>query len=76
MPGQRLRSLTFSLVFGKCRQGRLPAPSILLILAVKFLQQALKLKYESTTDLLFLALGIVLIGGSIYISHLRSGNGH
>ena len=49
---------------------------ILLILAVKFLQQALKLKYESTTDLLFLALGIVLIGGSIYISHLRSGNGH
>lgn len=48
---------------------------ILLILAVKFLQQALKLKYESTQDLLFLAVGIILIGGSIYISHLRSGNG-
>lgn len=44
---------------------------VLLILIVKFFQQALRLKYEDTQDLLFLALGIVLIGAAIYLSHRR-----
>jgi uncharacterized membrane protein YqhA len=46
---------------------------ILLILIVKFLQLALKVKYQTTQDLLFLSIGIILVGGAIYISHLRSG---
>jgi uncharacterized membrane protein YqhA len=47
---------------------------ILLILVVKFLEQALKIKYTNTQDLLFLALGILMIGGAIFLSHLRSGH--
>jgi uncharacterized membrane protein YqhA len=45
---------------------------ILLILVVKFLQQALRLKYQDTQDLLFLSIGIILVGGAIYLSHLRT----
>lgn len=41
---------------------------ILLILIVKFFQQALSLKYESPSDLLILAVGIVLIAGTLYLS--------
>lgn len=41
---------------------------ILLILIVKFFQQALKIKYESTTDLILLALSVVMIAGALYLS--------
>jgi len=41
---------------------------ILLILIVKFFQQALSLKYESPTDLLALAVGVILIAGALYLS--------
>lgn len=41
---------------------------VLLILIVKFFQQALRLKYQDTQDLLFLALGILLIGGALYLT--------
>ncbi|NJN96397.1 MAG: YqhA family protein [Anaerolineales bacterium] len=44
---------------------------VLLILIVKFFQQALRLKYADTVDLLFLAIGIVLIGAAIFLSHRR-----
>ncbi|GIK39730.1 MAG: hypothetical protein BroJett011_35630 [Chloroflexota bacterium] len=44
---------------------------VLLILIVKFFQQAVQLKYTDTQDLLFLAVGIVLIGAAIYLSHKR-----
>lgn len=50
---------------------------VLLILIVKFFQQALRLKYQDTQDLLFLALGILLIGGALYLTqHHRNGKGH
>jgi hypothetical protein len=42
---------------------------IMLMLAIKFFQEALHLKYESSLELLYLALGIVLIAGSIYLTH-------
>lgn len=54
-------------------KGRL-ARVIVLILVVKFLQQALGLEYTTTLDLLIFGLGILTIGGAIYLSH-RSG-GH
>lgn len=41
---------------------------ILLILIVKFFQQALNLKYTDTADLLNLAIGIILVAGALYLS--------
>lgn len=41
---------------------------ILLILIVKFFQQALKLTYNNTLDLLILAIGVVLVAGALYLS--------
>lgn len=41
---------------------------ILLILAVKFFQQALSLKYETVSDLLILAIGTSLIGVSFFLT--------
>jgi uncharacterized membrane protein YqhA len=41
---------------------------ILLILAVKFFQQALSLKYETVNDLLILAIGTSLIGVSFFLT--------
>jgi uncharacterized membrane protein YqhA len=46
--------------------------SCLLILVVKFFQQALRLKYESPLDLLQLALGIVLVAGALFLGHRRT----
>jgi len=41
---------------------------ILLILIVKFFQQALSIKYSSPLDLLALATGVVLIAAALYLS--------
>lgn len=41
---------------------------ILLILIVKFFQQALKLSYTSTLDLLLLSVGVALIAVALYLS--------
>lgn len=41
---------------------------ILLILIVKFFQQALNLKYKETIDLLHLSIGIILVAGALYVS--------
>jgi uncharacterized membrane protein YqhA len=45
------------------------ASVVLLILVVKFFQQALRLKYESPLDLLYLGLGILLIGGALFLGY-------
>lgn len=44
------------------------AKVVVLVLVVKFFQQALKLTYSSVLDVLYLALGILLIGAAIYVS--------
>lgn len=49
-------------------KGRL-ANTIILILIVKFLQQALGLPYTSMTDIVLLAFGTLLVGGALYLSH-------
>ncbi|MBZ0287266.1 MAG: YqhA family protein [Anaerolineae bacterium] len=41
---------------------------ILVILIVKFFQQALNQKYTTAADGLYLALGVVLIAGALYLS--------
>lgn len=41
---------------------------ILLILIVKFFQQAISFKYKETIDLLYLAIGVVLMAASLYLS--------
>lgn len=42
---------------------------ILLIVIVKFFQQALNIKYSSVTDLLSLAVSIVLVAGALFLSN-------
>jgi uncharacterized membrane protein YqhA len=41
---------------------------VLLILVVKFFQQALELKYQSPLDLMYLALGTLLVGAALYLT--------
>ena len=41
---------------------------VLLILVVKFFQQALELKYQSPLDLMYLALGILVVGAALYLT--------
>ena len=41
---------------------------VLLILVVKFFQQALELKYQSPLDLLYLAAGTALVGLALYLT--------
>ncbi len=41
---------------------------ILLILIVKFFQTALNTSYETATDVLYLAVGIILVAGTLYLS--------
>jgi uncharacterized membrane protein YqhA len=42
---------------------------VLVILVVKFFQQVLVSKFEYPLDLLYLALGILFVGGALYLSH-------
>lgn len=52
------------------------AKVVLLMLVVKFFQQALQTKYASALDLLYLALGILLVAGALWLSHRRVLIGH
>ena len=44
------------------------AKLILLVLIIEFFQYALKLDYANPLDLLYLAVGILLIGGALFLS--------
>lgn len=44
------------------------AKLVLLVLIIEFFQYALKLKYTSPLDLLYLAVGVLFIGGALYLS--------
>jgi uncharacterized membrane protein YqhA len=46
---------------------------ILVILIVKFFQQALKMHYDMPVDLLYLAIGIILIGGALFLTGRAKG---
>ena len=54
----------------KDRLGRV----VLLVLVVKFAQLALQQKYEAPVDLLYLAIGITLIGAGLYLTTHRAGH--
>lgn len=47
------------------------AKLLLLVLMIEFFQRALQLQYGSALELLYLALGILLIGGAFYLSNLK-----
>lgn len=55
------------------------AKVILMILIVKFFENAISLEFDSPTSLLYLAGGIALLGLALYLSHAgehkNSGNG-
>jgi uncharacterized membrane protein YqhA len=44
------------------------AKLILLVLIIEFLQYALKLEYANSLELLYLAVGILFIGGALFLS--------
>ena len=46
------------------------AKLILLVLIIEFFQYALKLEFASALDLLYLAIGILFIGGALFLSGL------
>ena len=46
------------------------ARMVVLILVVKFLQLSLEVPYTTVLDLLYLAAGILLVGGATYLSSL------
>lgn len=49
---------------------------VLLVLAIEFFQHALRLRYDGSLDLLYLAGGVLLIGGAFYLIGLRRGRDH
>lgn len=44
---------------------------ILLVLAIEFFQHALQMEYTSVLELLYLALGILLVSGAFYLSNQK-----
>lgn len=48
------------------------AKVILLILIVKFFEKAIDMDFDTPEKLLYLAIGIVLIGAAIYITHAKT----
>ncbi len=49
------------------------AKLILLVLVIEFFQVALKMPYKTPADLLYLATGVLFIGGAFYLSALKPG---
>lgn len=49
------------------------AKVVLLVLVIEFLQYALRISIRSPLDLLELAVGIILVGGAVYLSTRRDG---
>jgi uncharacterized membrane protein YqhA len=49
---------------------------VLLLLVVKFVQQALQVKYESVIELVGLSVAILLVSGALYLTHRHEGAQH
>jgi uncharacterized membrane protein YqhA len=49
------------------------AKMILLMLAIKFFEQSGRMNFQTPLDLLYLAVGVVLIAGSIVLTHIGHG---
>jgi len=47
---------------------------VLMILIVKFFEHAINMNFETTLDLLYLAIGIAFIGLALYLSHAADGS--
>jgi uncharacterized membrane protein YqhA len=48
------------------------AKVVLLILVVKFFEYALQLSFRTPLDLLYLAVGVLLVSAALYLSHGRT----
>jgi len=51
------------------------AKVILLILIVKFFEKAIDMEFDTPLNLLYLAIGILLIGATIFITHTKPEHG-
>jgi uncharacterized membrane protein YqhA len=52
------------------------AKVVLLILVVKFFEYALQLSFKTPLDLLYMALGVLLVSGALWLSHGRGDGKH
>ncbi len=50
------------------------AKVVVLILVITFFQQAIQLRFMTALDLVYLALGTLLIGGTLFLSSRASKN--
>jgi uncharacterized membrane protein YqhA len=44
---------------------------VIVVLVIEFFQRALRVSYEQAQDLLYLAIGILLVSGAIYLTAPR-----
>jgi uncharacterized membrane protein YqhA len=51
------------------------AKVVLLLLTIEFFQHAMQLNYTRTLELLYLAAGILLLAGALYLSNTRTKTG-
>ena len=49
---------------------------ILMILIVSFLEKSLSIEYATPLDLLYLCVGIILISGALFLTHVQGHNNH
>ncbi len=49
---------------------------ILMILIVSFFEKSLDIQYQNSLDLLYLGVGIILISGALFLTHVQMNNTH
>ncbi len=49
---------------------------ILMILIVSFLEKSLSIEYSTPLDLLYLCVGIILVSGALFLTHVHAHNNH
>ncbi len=49
---------------------------ILMILIVSFFEKSLDVEYKTALDLLYLSIGIILVSGALFLTHVKGKNGH
>ncbi|MBI5874366.1 MAG: hypothetical protein HZB81_00695 [Deltaproteobacteria bacterium] len=45
---------------------------ILMILIVAFFEKSLEIEYEDAADLLYLGVGVLLISGALFLTHVNA----
>ena len=49
---------------------------ILMILIVQFFEKSLSIEYKNAVDLLYLGIGIILVSGALFLTHVKAHKSH